>query len=282
MKEMAMSPSTALPFNIGQGFVAGASALGLGALAFYGLGFSSEVGAAEKSMLWPEHVKQRIRDTYMYFGASIGVTAATASAIFRSPAMMNIVMRQGWVALGVSIAAMIGSGMLVRSIPYQEGFGPKQLAWLGHCAVIGAVIAPVCLMGGAIVTRAAWYTAGIVGGLSTVAVTAPSDKFLYMGGPLAMGFGAVFMASIGSAFLPPTTALGAGLYSISLYGGLVLFSGFMLYNTQKIIYKAENHPRYGVQKYDPINNSIGIYIDTINIFVRIAQILAMGGGSRRK
>lgn len=153
MKEMAMSPSTALPFNIGQGFVAGASALGLGALAFYGLGFSSEVGAAEKSMLWPEHVKQRIRDTYMYFGASIGVTAATASAIFRSPAMMNIVMRQGWVALGVSIAAMIGSGMLVRSIPYQEGFGPKQLAWLGHCAVIGAVIAPVCLMGGAIVTR---------------------------------------------------------------------------------------------------------------------------------
>ena len=33
---------------------------------------------------------------------------------------MNIVMRQGWMALGVSIAAMIGSGMLVRSIPYQE------------------------------------------------------------------------------------------------------------------------------------------------------------------
>jgi len=85
--------------------------------------------------------------------------------------------------------------------------------------------------------RAAWYTAGVVGGLTTVAVTAPSEKFLYMGGPLAMGFGVVFMASIGSAFLPPTTALGAGLYSISLYGGLVLFSGFMLYNTQKIIHR---------------------------------------------
>merc|ERR1712223_2003759 len=56
--------------------------------------------------------------------------------------------------MGVSIAAMIGSGMVVRSIPYQEGFGSKQMAW---------------------------YTAGIVGGLTTVAVTAPSDKFLYMG-----------------------------------------------------------------------------------------------------
>lgn len=96
-----------------------------------------------------------------------------------------------------------------------------------------------------------------------------------------MGFGAVFMASIGSAFLPPTTALGAGLYSFSLYGGLVLFSGFMLYNTQKIVHRAEHHPYYGMQKYDPINNSMGIYMDTINIFIRIAQILAMGGGRRK-
>ena len=46
-------------------------------------------------LLFKEHVKQRIRDTYMYFGASLGVTAGTAVAIFRSPAMMNIVMRQG-------------------------------------------------------------------------------------------------------------------------------------------------------------------------------------------
>merc|ERR1711997_1002517 len=281
MKEMAMSPSTQTPFNVGQGFVAGASAIGLGALAFYGLGFSNEVGAAEKAMIWPDYVKQRIRDTYMYFGASLGVTAGTAVAIFRSPAMMNIVMRQGMIAMGVSIAAMIGSGMVVRSIPYQEGFGSKQMAWLVHSAVVGAVIAPICLLGGPILTRAAWYTAGIVGGLTTVAVTAPSDKFLYMGGPLAMGLGVVFMASLGSAFLPASTALGAGLQSISLYGGLVLFSGFLLYNTQKIIHRAERHPVYGVQKYDPVNNSIGIYMDTVNIFIRIAMILAGGGGKRK-
>merc|ERR1711994_1098036 len=190
-------------------------------------------------------------------------------------------MRQGWIAMGVSIAAMVGSGMLVRSNPYQEGFGKKQLAWLAYCGVVGAVIAPICLLGGPILTRAAWYTAGIVGGLTTVAVTAPSDKFLYMGGPLAMGLGVVFMASLGSAFLPASTALGAGLQSISLYGGLVLFSGFMLYNTQKIIHRAENHSQYSMQKYDPVNNSVGIYLDTINIFIRIAQILAMGGGKRK-
>ena len=92
-------------------------------------------------------------------------------------------------AMGVSIAAMIGSSMVARSIPYSPGFGTKQLAWLAHCAVIGCVVAPLCLLGGPILTRAAWYTAGMVGGLSTVAVCAPSDQFLYMGGPLAMGLG---------------------------------------------------------------------------------------------
>merc|ERR1711993_33205 len=110
------------------------------------------------------------------------------------------------------------------------------------------VLAPMCFLGGPILTRAAWYTAGIVGGLSTVAVTAPSEKFLNMGGPLAMGLGVVFMSSIASAFLPPTTAMGAGLYSIALYGGLILFSGFLLYDTQRIIKKAERTPvnGYGV------------------------------------
>ena len=53
MKEMAMSPSTSVPFNVGKGFLAGASAIGLGGLVFYGLGFSNEVGAAEKAMIWP-------------------------------------------------------------------------------------------------------------------------------------------------------------------------------------------------------------------------------------
>jgi len=87
--------------------------------------------------------------------------------------------------------------------------------------VLGAVIAPICLLGGPILTRAAWYTAGMVGGLSTVAATAPSEKFLQMGGPLAMGFGVIFVSSIASGFLNPGTALGAGVYSLALYGGLV-------------------------------------------------------------
>lgn len=74
---------------------------------------------------------------------------------------------------------------------------------------MGAVIAPLTLLGGPLMMRAAWYTAGIVGGLSTVAMCAPSEKFLNMGGPLAVGFGVVFASSIGwyNAVSPPKTHL---------------------------------------------------------------------------
>jgi len=281
LKEAAMSPSQGTAISLGQGALAGGAVLGVGALAFYGLGMSGEVGAVDRAAAWPQVVKDRIRDTYLYFGASLGATAASAVAIFRTPAAINLVSRGGFLAMGVSIAAMIGSSMLARSIPYQGGVGAKQAAWLLHCAVIGAVIAPLCFLGGPVLTRAAYYTAGMVGGLSTVAACAPSDKFLYMGGPLAMGLGVVFCASLGSAFLPPTTAMGAGLYSVAMYGGLLLFGAFLLYDTQKIIHRAERHPvGYGAPLYDPINASMSIYMDTINIFIRIAQLLA--GGGRRK
>lgn len=281
LKEIAMAPATDSAFTLGKGALMGASAFGIGALCYYGLGLSKEVGAIERSMLWPQHVKDRIKSTYMYFGGSIALTAASAVAVSRSPALMSIMMKNSWLAIGATLVAMIGSGMVVRSMPYSEGFGAKHLAWVVHSGIMGAVVAPLCLLGGPILIRAAWYTAGVVTGLSTVAACAPSEKFLNMGGPLAIGLGVVFASSLGSMFLPPTTALGAGLYSISLYGGLILFSGFLLYDTQRIVKRAETHPLYALRPYDPINESISIYLDTLNIFIRIATILA-GGGGRRK
>lgn len=45
-----MAPAGETSFNVGKGAVAGASALGLGALCYYGLGLSNEPGAMERSM----------------------------------------------------------------------------------------------------------------------------------------------------------------------------------------------------------------------------------------
>ncbi|KAM9462258.1 growth hormone-inducible transmembrane protein [Clarias gariepinus] len=285
LQEAVFEPAKDTAFKIdqtGRMVLAGGAALGLGALCYYGLGMSNEIGALEKAVFWPQYVRDRIHSTYMYFAGGVGVTALSAVAVSRTPALLGLMMRGSWMAFGVTFAAVIGAGMLVRSISYEHSPIPKHLAWMLHAGVMGAIIAPLTLLGGPLMMRAAWYTAGIVGGLSTVAMCAPSEKFLNMGGPLAVGLGVVFASSLGSMFLPPTTAFGAGLYSVTIYGGLILFSMFLLYDTQKVIKRAETHPLYAMQKYDPINACMGIYMDTLNIFIRLVMILANGGGGKRK
>lgn len=278
-KKVSTGGTTAI--TVGQMGLAGASVVGIGALCYYGLGLGAEAGAIDKAAVWPKYVRQRVKDTYLYFGGSLAATAASAMAIARSPAVMRIVSSNGVLSIVLSLGAMIGTSVICRSIDYKPGFGSKQMAWLLHTAVVGAVIAPLTMLGGPLLVRAAWYTAGVVGGLSAVAVCAPSDKFLNMGGPLAAGLGVVFVASIGSAFFPPVNALGMSLYSLSVYGGLILFGGFLLYDTQRIVKMAEMHPVYSEKPFDPVNASMSIYMDAVNIFIRIAMILA-GGGNRRK
>ncbi|XP_045611430.2 growth hormone-inducible transmembrane protein [Procambarus clarkii] len=273
------------PMEVGQIAVAGGAVVGLGALCYYGLGMSNEPGAIDRMVVWPQYVRDRIRDTYSYFGASCVATAASAVAVFRSPLghrFFALCSRHPILSTIGILVGIVGTGQAMMVIPYSPGVGTKQMMWLVNCAMLGLAVAPIGALGGAIAIRAAWYTAGIIGGLSTVAACAPSDKFLNWAGPLGIGLGGVFVASLGSAFLPPTSALGLSLYSISLYGGLLLFSAFLLYDTQKVVHKAETHPQmWGAMPYDPINMSHHIVMDALNIFIRVAQILAMGGGRKK-
>ena len=59
------------------------------------------------------------------------------------------------------------------------------------------MIAPMMLLGGPLVLRAAVMTGGVVGALSLTAACAPDGKFLTWGGPLALGLGGVCMACLG-------------------------------------------------------------------------------------
>jgi len=108
-----------------------------------------------------------------------------------------------------------------------------------------------------------------MGSLGVVAYNAPSEQFLSWGGPLAVGLGGLLGVSLLQILYPGSKAL----MNLQLYGGLALFSAYVLYDTQSIMMNART-----MKVYDPINNSIGIYLDAINIFIRFAQIL---GGSKK-
>jgi growth hormone-inducible transmembrane protein len=56
-----------------------------------------------------------------------------------------------------------------------------------------------------------------------------NDKYLYMGGPLLAGVTVVALTSLAPMALPLGTRALAITESISLYGGLAVFGGFVLY-----------------------------------------------------
>lgn len=282
LKERMMGPPSENAYSMGKGAAAGAALMGLVGLCYYGLGLANQPSIYDHSVMWPQYVRDRIHATYAYFGASCAVTAASAATVFQSEQLLQLIMRSGWLATLVTMGLVMGTGALTQALEYEPGLGMKQLAWALHCAVMGAVVAPMCFLGGPILVRALLYTGGIVGALSTVAACAPSDRFLHIGGPLAIGLGVIFASSLASMWLPPTTALGAGLASISLYGGLILFSAFLLHDTQRIVKAAEMYPEHGYVRYDPINNALAIYMDALNIFIRIAIILSQGDQRKKK
>jgi len=117
----------------------------------------------------------------------------------------------------------------------------------------------------AVLCDAAIATGVTMGALSTVAYNSPSEQFLNWGGPLAVGLGGMLGVSVLGMLYPGSAAL----RSIWLYGGLGLFSAFVLYDVQKIMYRAKTQ-----HTYDPISGSVGIYLDALNIFIRFAMILA--------
>lgn len=102
--------------------------MGIGGLAYYGLGMSQESSIADQRMFWPEHVRQRVRGTYTYFAGGLALTAAGAVGIFSSGIASRMVMSSPWLFLGGTMLGTIGSMLATQAIPYENTVA-KHLAW---------------------------------------------------------------------------------------------------------------------------------------------------------
>lgn len=127
----------------------------------------------------------------------------------------------------------------------------------------------------ALLARAGLYTVGMMGSIAFVGATAKQEKYLYIGGPLLAGCALVALSGLAPLVIPATaTRTLLWTENIWLYGGLVVFGGFTLYDVQKILHHARLAER-GIIKKDPVNESISLELDFINIFIRMVQILGM-------
>eukprot|EP00730_Choanoeca_flexa_P013265 TRINITY_DN5137_c0_g1_i1.p1 TRINITY_DN5137_c0_g1~~TRINITY_DN5137_c0_g1_i1.p1 ORF type:complete len:336 (+),score=65.93 TRINITY_DN5137_c0_g1_i1:37-1008(+) len=262
----------------GRNLVIGGLALaGVAGIGVFGASIArgaTSAGMVNDNTIWPKYVQERIASTFTAFGASVIFTGVATVALFNAGAHMMMAGRP-IMSLVVCIGTMMASSALVHAIPAENTVGKYgALALFG--STVGFTLCPLMVLGGPLMLRAAAVTGGIVGSLAFVAANSPSDQFLWMGGPLAMGLGAIVISSLGASFLP-NVAVASAMHKVSLYGGLAVFSGFVLYDTSRIVEKAKRSA-----KYDPVAESMSIFMDAVNLFVRIVQIMAMNNSNRRK
>merc|ERR1712232_1052739 len=185
------------------------------------------------------------------------MTAASAVLLSRSPLAFRI-HQNPWLFLAVggigTIAAMFGT----YAISYHQNSVAKHLMWATFTGLEGLCLAPITILGGNLIMNAVIGTGCIVGAISLLTAVSPSENWRQYSGIYGIGLGLLLGASIGMMFFPSPL-----LYNFWLYGGLAIH-GWGVYRGNARIIEAAKYQ--SVEVFDPINQSISLYIHTLAIF----------------
>ncbi|KAI0153626.1 Bax inhibitor family protein [Pestalotiopsis sp. NC0098] len=229
----------------------------------------------------PVFERSYLNQTFMHTGLGIGIIGLTARQMVQTGFVYRMMVTSPWVVaiggLALSFGTMIGTRMIEP-----DNYIPKYALWTAFNATQAAFIAPlIAFAPGALIARAGLYTVAMMGSISFIGATAKQEKYLYIGGPLLAGAAIVAVSGLAPLVIPATAARTlAFTENIWLYGGLAVFGGFTLYDVQKVLHHARLAER-GIIKKDPVNESISLELDFLNIFIRMVQILMMQQNRRK-
>lgn len=204
----------------------------------------------------PADVMAFLRTTYQLFASSL--LAATAGA-YIGLGMVSVISSWYWGLVILEFALLFG----IYAVKDKPGINLAVL--FAFTFVSGLTITPLLSSifnmpsGASIVAQAFLMTSVAFGGISMFALTTKKD-YSNMGKMLIIGVIILIVGSISNIFIgSPLLQLG-----IAMIGALV-FSAFILYDTQKII-------KGGFST--PIEAAIALYLDFLNLFISLLQIFA--------
>jgi len=229
----------------------------------------------------PPYERAYLNDTFLHTGLGIGIIGLSARAMFQSGFVYRLMATNPWIVMIGGLGLSIGTMMGTRATS-PDNYVQKYAFWTAFNATQAAFIAPLLFIAPpAIIARAGLYTLAMMGSISFVGATAKQEKYLYLGGPLLAGVALVAVSGFAPLVLPATAVRTlAFTENIWLYGGLAVFGGFTLYDVQKILAHARMAER-GLIRKDPVNESISLELDFLNIFIRMVQILMMQQNRRK-
>jgi len=203
----------------------------------------------------PADIKAFLKSTYQLFASSL--LAASAGA-YIGLGMLSTIASWYW---GLVILEFI---FLFGLYAVKDKPGINLAVLFGFTFVSGLTITPLlgsvfAMPGGAaVVAQAFLMTSVAFGGISMFALTTKKD-YTFMGKMLFIAVIILVVASLSNIFFhSPMLQL-----AIASFGALI-FSAFILFDTQQIV-------KGGFST--PIEAAIALYIDFINLFVSLLQIL---------
>ncbi|KAL6063522.1 Bax inhibitor 1 [Balamuthia mandrillaris] len=169
------------------------------------------------------------------------------------------------------LLTLLGGFILIALLaftPHSPDTVAKRLSFLFlfgffEGASIGPFVNAILALDPMIVVQALAGSVCIFGCFSGSALLAARRSMLYLGGFLSSALSLSLLLSFVNLF-----ARSEALYSVQIYFGLLLFCGFVMFDTQIMVEKAN------LGNTDFIWHSLELFLDFVNIFVRIMQILA--------
>lgn len=163
---------------------------------------------------------------------------------------------------------------LLATPPYEEGKRYRLLmgaAFLEGLS-IGTLVEYVVNQDPGIAVTALLGTVAIFASFSGAAVFSKRREYLFLGGILSSLVSTMLMLRFGSYIFGGSAAM----FNVELYGGLLLFVGYVLFDTQLIIERADK----GDEDY--IKHSLDLFMDFVSIFVRVLIILSKNSKTRQE
>jgi FtsH-binding integral membrane protein len=187
----------------------------------------------------------------------------------------------GCVALAVGIAASIrwhslqggwlgmlaSFGSIFMLVATEKENVKARLAYFSSIAFfqgvsIGGLVEYALAVDPSLVLAAATTSVALFAGFSFAAFRAERRSFLYLGGICFTTLNWMMLASFINIFFKSQI-----LWNFQLYGGLMVFSAFVVFDTQLMIEK------FAAGDRDFIQHSLELFLDLVSLFVRILIIL---------
>ncbi len=158
--------------------------------------------------------------------------------------------------------------LLFAIFKVKEKPGINLVVLFAFTFVSGLVLAPLMINilnmpnGGSIIAQSFLMTSAAFGGISIFALTTKRD-FSSMGKMLFISLIVLIVASVINIFTQST------IFQLAISSiGAILFSAFILYDTQKIVQGAFA---------TPIEAAVSLYLDFLNLFISLLQIFGILG-----